>query len=93
MTATTTRTRLANFNNSRDYADLPHQHRCGARWSGTLTAHCGSCCRTFTGIGSFDHHRRGGVCANPAGIGMVLADGRAYQAWTTTREDGTDDDT
>lgn len=91
MTATVN-TKLAALAGSRDYANLPHQHRCGTRWSGSLTAHCGACCRTFTGIGSFDYHRRGGTCADPASIGMVPADGRAYQAWTNPREDGPDGD-
>jgi hypothetical protein len=34
------------------------------------------------GITAFDRHRKGGVCADPATVGMVLATGRAYEAWT-----------
>jgi hypothetical protein len=30
--------------------------------------HCASCCQTFSSVGLFDLHRRGGVCADPAGI-------------------------
>lgn len=83
MTTQTT-TRLAIPRGTRNYEDLPHSHRCGARWSGSQTCHCAApgCCRTFTGIGAFDRHRRGGTCADPATIGMVLAPGRAYDAWT-----------
>lgn len=69
---------------TRDPADLPHAHRCGARWAGANTAHCGACCRTFVGITAFDRHRKGGVCAVPADIGMVPAPGRVYEVWTMT---------
>lgn len=87
---TTARAILAALAGTRDPADLPHAHSCGARWSGANTAHCGACCVTFVGIGAFDLHRRGGTCAQPATIGMTLAPGRAYQAWTHSR-DGDDD--
>lgn len=33
-------------------------------------AHCTSCCRTFFSPSSFDHHRVGGECQDPAGRGM-----------------------
>ncbi len=79
----TTNTKLAALAGTRHPADLPHGHHCGTRWSGTATAHCGACCVTFVGIGAFDRHRRGGHCADPASIGMTIAPGRAYQAWTT----------
>jgi hypothetical protein len=66
------------------------RHTCGgcpARWSGERTSHCGSGChRTFTGVGNFDAHRSGGRCLDPAEIGLVLATGRAYEAWGTVRE-------
>ncbi len=79
----TTNTKLAALAGTRNHADLPHGHHCGARWSGTTTCHCGACCKTFTGIGAFDRHRKGGECADPATIGMAVIPGRAYQAWTT----------
>jgi hypothetical protein len=51
---------------------LPHSCRCGARWSGGMTAHCaGSCHRTFTRPSNFDRHRRGGQCVDPATVGLV----------------------
>lgn len=34
-------------------------------------AHCGACHTTFGGIRAFDVHRRGGVCAPPASLGMA----------------------
>jgi hypothetical protein len=67
---------------TRAVEDLPHAHPCGARWAGSLTAHCAACCRTFTGLTAFDRHRPGGVCADPAAVGMTMAPGRAYEAWT-----------
>jgi hypothetical protein len=85
MTTQTTHQRLATLTGTRDFADLPNSCRCGDRWSGTNTCHCGAtgCHQTFVGVGAFDRHRRGGQCANPAAIGMVTAPGRAYEAWTT----------
>ncbi len=66
---------------TRAVEDLPHAHRCGARWSGANTSHCGACCRTFTGVEAFDRHRPDGVCTDPAALGMTLARDRAYDAW------------
>lgn len=66
---------------TRDYANLPHACRCGARWSGTATCHCGGCHLTFTGITAFDTHRPGGNCTPPDNFGLVRVDGRAYQCW------------
>lgn len=79
-----TQTRLAALAGTRNPENLPNRHSCGTRWAGTNTCHCAApgCCQTFTGIGAFDRHRRGGTCADPATIGMVLASGRAYPAWT-----------
>lgn len=42
--------------------------RCGARWSGRRTAHCGSCHLTFGAPGGFDRHRRGGACLGEAAL-------------------------
>lgn len=69
---------------TRAVEDLPHAHPCGARWAGSGTAHCSGCCGTFVGITAFDRHRKGGVCTDPAALGMVHAPGRAYEAWTTS---------
>jgi hypothetical protein len=44
--------------------------RCGARWSGLSTAHCGSCHVTFTSVTAFDRHRRGGRCLDPVEAGL-----------------------
>jgi hypothetical protein len=76
-----------------DPATLPHHDtRCGARWSGYSTSHCRGCHRTFTAVGPFDAHRVKGVCKDPAELGMVLADGRAYEAWRLPdREEPTND--
>jgi hypothetical protein len=78
---TDTRERLAGLSGSRDYADLPHVCRCGARWSGSTTCHCGACHLTCSGIGAFDRHRRGGTCNDPSTVGLVRATGRAFEAW------------
>ncbi len=78
-----TRTRLAAISGTRDYQDLPHGCHCGTRWSGNSTCHCAACHNhTFVGVTAFDRHRKGGTCADPASIGMILAAGRAYEAWT-----------
>lgn len=87
------RERLAAAAGTKDPATLPHLHaRCGARWSGSITAHCASCCETFTGVSTFDTHRDGrpgdnrypaGQCYYPGDCGLVLLTGRAYRCWGT----------
>lgn len=72
---------------SADPATLRNTCRCGARWSGSRTAHCaGECHRTFTGVTTFDAHRRNGRCLPPDlpapdGPGLVIVPGRAYEVW------------
>ena len=67
---------------TRAVEDLPHSCRCGTRWSGSNTAHCAACHRyTFSGIGGFDLHRKGGVCTDPAELGLTPLPGRAYEVW------------
>lgn len=67
-------------------AALPHHcARCTARWNGYLTAHCGACHETFTGITAFDKHRdgshtKGRYCRTPKDVGLVLS-GRNYSCW------------
>lgn len=69
-----------------DPATLPHTCRCEKRWSGGLTAHCGSCHLTFTGVRNFDAHRKDGKCRQPTEIGLNIVQGRAYECWGTTEE-------
>lgn len=62
-------------------ARLPNMcGRCDNRWGGMNTAHCAACHLTFTGITAFDAHRRGGVCAVPAEVGLVESS-RNYECW------------
>lgn len=68
----------------RDETRLPHAcGRCGARWGGHNTAHCSAqgCCRTFSGITTFERHHRNGECLNPASLGMSLLSSRPYPCW------------
>jgi hypothetical protein len=75
-----------------DPATLPHHDsRCGARWSGYNTSHCAKCHNTFTGLDSFDAHKPITGCLDPASIGMVLAEGRAYEAWRFPEKEPTDE--
>jgi hypothetical protein len=69
---------------TRAFEDLPHSCSCGIRWSGSNTTHCGTC-HNFcgTGVEAFDRHRRSGRCNPPAGVGLVLIPGRAYEVWGT----------
>jgi hypothetical protein len=61
---------------------LPNTCRCGARWSGNVTAHCAAAChRSFSGVTNFDRHRRNGACLNPANIGMAPLSSRQYECW------------
>ena len=84
LEAPMTAPRLANLTGRRSVEDLPHSCRCGARWAGVSAAHCAAegCHRTFTGVNGFDRHRIGGTCTDPATLGMRIAEGRAYEAWT-----------
>lgn len=41
---------------------------CDARWGGFNTAHCASCHVTFSTVGNFDRHRRGGECLDPLSL-------------------------
>ena len=54
---------------------------CGTRWSGLNTCHCGGCHETFTSVGAFDRHRRGGKCLDPAEIGLVPAN-KPWTGWS-----------
>lgn len=68
--------------------DRPYRCGCGARWSGIRTCHCGGagCHRTFSGVSTFDAHRRGGHCLDPASIGLALDPRRAYDCWGSSEE-------
>jgi hypothetical protein len=39
-----------------------------------------------SGVTAFDRHRRNGQCLNPAGIGLTLLAGRAYECWGNTED-------
>lgn len=38
---------------------------CTTVWVGHLICHCATCHLTFTAVGGFDLHRRGGACHTP----------------------------
>lgn len=59
--------------------DLPHAHRCGARWSGNAVAHCGKCHRNFANTRAFYAHQPG-RCRHPRTLGMAELD-RPYPCW------------
>jgi hypothetical protein len=44
---------------------------CGQWWTGAERAHCGGCCQTFSSLTSFEKHRRGLRCNDPASVGLV----------------------
>lgn len=76
--------------------------RCASRWGGLLTAHCGGCHQTFTGITAFDKHRVGPpsnrICLDPSsavnenpesdkfGERLFQMSGRAYPCWALEGE-------
>lgn len=63
-------------------ASLPHGCRCGSRWGGGNTAHCGACHHTFTTVSNFDRHRRNGECLNPRDAGLIARERPGYTAWS-----------
>ncbi|GGM53515.1 hypothetical protein ACFFX1_54855 [Dactylosporangium sucinum] len=81
---------IANFTGTRAFEDLPHSCRCSVRWAGSRTCHCAvaGCHLTFTSVGAFDAHRKGGRCNPPAEVGLVLIPGRAYEVWGTRAAEG-----
>jgi hypothetical protein len=58
--------------------------------TGLRQAHCGVCHRTFTGISTFDQHRRAGVCVRPEHRGMTERQGLWGHHGTNTRVFDTD---
>jgi hypothetical protein len=75
------RERMLDAAGTRSPDTLPHSCRCGTRWAGSNTAHCGACHDTFSGVSTFDRHRRDGRCIAPYHVGLSLLDGRAYDCW------------
>lgn len=78
-------------------SDLPFGcEHCGSKWSGSLTAHCTMCCKSFTNVPNFDKHilmdyrKQVGYakCVHPLEVGLIDA-GRSYECWRTPG-DGTD---
>lgn len=57
---------------------------CDHRWAGVSRAHCAACHRTFSGVTTFDEHRKGNRgCVNPAQIdGLLFRDG----LWRSAKE-------
>lgn len=61
---------------------LPHScGGCDSRWGGANTSHCGSCHRSYSSVGTFDLHRKGGTCLLPEEAGLILIGGRPYECW------------
>lgn len=54
---------------------------CGQWWTGTERSHCGGCHLTFTSLTSFERHRKGLHCNNPADVGLVPRDKPYGQLW------------
>lgn len=79
-----------------DVPSLPNAcGRCANRWSGTRTAHCGTCHRTFSSPTAFDLHRirRGtaaGTCADPADVGLVEHHRPGYAVWASPSDEAFD---
>jgi hypothetical protein len=61
---------------------------CGAGWTGDRLAHCGACHATFTTVGNFDRHRRGGLgCRPPAEAGLVGRETPSGVRWSAPGAD------
>jgi hypothetical protein len=67
---------------------LRHGCRCGARWEGYNTAHCGAQChKTFSSPRAFDRHRSNGQCRPPADAGLVEIQRIGYVVWGYPADD------
>lgn len=61
---------------------------CGAGWTGERMAHCGACHATFTTVGNFDKHRRGGSgCREPREAGLVGRERTTGVVWSSPGAD------
>lgn len=64
--------------------------RCGNWWTGLISCHCGACHCSFTGIGAFDIHRRGGKCVDPetiltkTGEPALIPANKPWPGWSQT---------
>jgi hypothetical protein len=56
-------------------------HSCGAWWTGAERSHCGGCHLTFSSLTSFERHRRGLRCNEPASVGLVAREARFGIVW------------
>jgi hypothetical protein len=54
---------------------------CGQWWTGAERSHCGGCHLTFTSLTSFERHRKGLRCNDPADVGLVPRDKPYGQLW------------
>ena len=62
----------------------PPVNRCGGcntTWTALSPAHCAGCHETFTSASGFTAHRKGGVCHDPADIGLVLHVRKTWTGW------------
>jgi hypothetical protein len=56
-------------------------HGCGAWWTGNERSHCGGCHLTFSSLTSFEIHRRGLTCNEPAKVGLVARQAKFGDIW------------
>jgi hypothetical protein len=67
---------------------------CDTRWTGLLTCHCGACHRLFSSVRTFDIHRTGGRCNDPAALlnrngelRLIPIARQHWKGWGEPRED------
>ena len=61
---------------------------CKQWWTGAERSHCGGCHRTFTSLTSFEKHRKGLRCNDPATVGLVARQKPYGELWGLPAPDG-----
>lgn len=61
---------------------------CGSWWTGAERSHCGGCCKTFTSLTSFEKHRKGLRCNDPASVGLVARQKPYGELWGLPAPEG-----
>ncbi|MEH0542962.1 hypothetical protein QA802_07735 [Streptomyces sp. B21-105] len=62
--------------------------QCGAWWTGAERSHCGGCHLTYSSLTSFERHRKGGRCNDPASVGLVARQKPYGELWGLPGPDG-----
>lgn len=61
---------------------------CKSWWTGAERSHCGGCHLIYSSLTSFERHRKGGRCNDPASVGLVARQKPYGELWGLPGPDG-----